>query len=229
MGGRRNFLKNIYLAASGLSYGTWNFHCIMQDLSLQTVGSLVTVHGLNCSVACGNLVPRPGIEPESSALQGGSLTTGRPGKSCNLYFSGFCHIQKNYPWTGLQGFFQPPSSSVTCIHSANPDSGVLLSPFSAQWCGVAAGPWLEMQWPLSFQLCGLGEIASLSWAPVSTTSPTSKPPAMITWEAIFERALRPEQTDGTYCQHKGYFSCSILLILFLHRTFFARRLLIRFS
>ena len=52
---------------------------------------------------------------------------------------------------------------------------------------------------------------------------------VITWEAIFERALRPEQTDGTYCQHKGYFSCSILIILFLHRTLFARRLLIRFS
>lgn len=65
--------------------------------------------------------------------------------------------------------------------------------------------------------------------PVPTISPTSKFIATITWEARFERALRPEQIDGTYCQHEGYFSCGILIILFLHRTLFARRLLIRFS
>ena len=32
-------------------------------------------------MACGILVPRPGIEPASSALEGGFLTTGPPGKS----------------------------------------------------------------------------------------------------------------------------------------------------
>ena len=36
-------------------------------------------HGLSCSAACGILVPRPGIEPASLALQGRLLTTGLPG------------------------------------------------------------------------------------------------------------------------------------------------------
>ena len=36
--------------------------------------------------ACGILVPRPGIEPASPALEGGFLTTGPPGKSLFVYF-----------------------------------------------------------------------------------------------------------------------------------------------
>ena len=35
-------------------------------------------------MACGMLVPQPGTEPESLALQGGFLTTAPPGKSCLL-------------------------------------------------------------------------------------------------------------------------------------------------
>ena len=35
--------------------------------------------------ACGILVPQPGIEPASSALEGGVLTTGAPGKSPNIF------------------------------------------------------------------------------------------------------------------------------------------------
>ena len=101
MGGRRDFLKTIDLAASGLSCGARHLHCTMWDLSLQPVGSTVVAHGLHCSVTCGNLAPQPEIEPQSSALQGGFLTTGRPGKSYNLYSSGFCHTQKNCPCTGL--------------------------------------------------------------------------------------------------------------------------------
>ena len=49
------------------------------------VGSVVVVHGLSCPVACGILVPRPGIEPTSLALEGGFLTTGPPGKSLFLF------------------------------------------------------------------------------------------------------------------------------------------------
>ena len=37
--------------------------------------------GLNCPVACGILVPRPGMELMSPALQSGFLTAGPPGKS----------------------------------------------------------------------------------------------------------------------------------------------------
>ena len=45
------------------------------------VGSVVTPHGFSCPKACGILVPQPGIEPMSPALQGESLTTAPPGKS----------------------------------------------------------------------------------------------------------------------------------------------------
>ena len=37
--------------------------------------------GLSCPAACGILVPRPGMEPASPALEGGFFTTGPPGKS----------------------------------------------------------------------------------------------------------------------------------------------------
>ena len=39
------------------------------------------VHRLSCPVAHGILVPQPGIEPGSPALEAGFLTTGQPGKS----------------------------------------------------------------------------------------------------------------------------------------------------
>ena len=47
------------------------------------VGPVVVVCGLSCPVACGILVPQPGIEPTSPALEGRFLTTGPPGKSKN--------------------------------------------------------------------------------------------------------------------------------------------------
>ena len=43
--------------------------------------SAVLVHGLRCPEVCVVLVPGPGIEPMSPALEGGFLTTGPPGKS----------------------------------------------------------------------------------------------------------------------------------------------------
>ena len=54
--------------------GTW-------ALSLRRAISVVVAHGLSCLTACGILVPRTGIEPESPALEGGFFTTGPPGKS----------------------------------------------------------------------------------------------------------------------------------------------------
>ena len=54
----------IYLAVSGLSCGT-------RDLLLWRAGSVVMVHGLIFPVACGILVPQPGIEPATPALEGG--------------------------------------------------------------------------------------------------------------------------------------------------------------
>ena len=45
-------------------------------LLLRCTSSVVAAHGLSCPVACGILVPRPGIEPVSPALEGGFFTTG---------------------------------------------------------------------------------------------------------------------------------------------------------
>ena len=44
-------------------------------------GSAVVVCGLRCPMKHGILVPQPGIKPTSSALEGGFLTTGPPGKT----------------------------------------------------------------------------------------------------------------------------------------------------
>ena len=101
----------IYLAVLGLS-------CIMGNLLLQCpdspvvvhrlsswgawaqqlgcTGSAVGVHGLSCFMACGVLVPWPGIEPTSLMLQGGFLTTGPLGKSLFFYFLLFVSLLLNY-------------------------------------------------------------------------------------------------------------------------------------
>ena len=62
------------------------FNCVRAwlghwDLSLQGLHSPVVAHGHSCPVACGTLVPQPGIKPECPALQGRFLTTRPPGKS----------------------------------------------------------------------------------------------------------------------------------------------------
>ena len=42
----------VYLAALGLSRGTWDLHYIMWDLLLWCLGSAVVDHGLRCPTAC---------------------------------------------------------------------------------------------------------------------------------------------------------------------------------
>ena len=51
-------------------------------------------HGLSCPVAWEILVPQPGIEPMSPALEGGFIATGSPGKSLKVYF--FLFILEGY-------------------------------------------------------------------------------------------------------------------------------------
>ena len=48
---------------------------------LAELGLCSTQASFSCLVICGILVPQPGIDPVSTALQGGFLTTGPPGKS----------------------------------------------------------------------------------------------------------------------------------------------------
>ena len=77
----------------------WNLHCIMWDLLLRNMDSLIVAPGLqsaqasvvalrelNYSMACGILVPWPGIEPVSPALQSGFLTAGLLRKPLSLFF-----------------------------------------------------------------------------------------------------------------------------------------------
>ena len=58
---------------------------VSREVSLCGAESLV-VHMLSCSDTCGVLVPQPGIEPTSPALQGGLLATGPPGESPEIIF-----------------------------------------------------------------------------------------------------------------------------------------------
>ena len=51
--------------------------------------SLVAVSRLDCPVACGVLVPRPGMEVVFPALEDRFLTTGPPGKSLFQCFKSF--------------------------------------------------------------------------------------------------------------------------------------------
>ena len=50
--------------------------------------SLVVVGGLRCPSACGILVPQPGMEPVSPALEGGLSVTGPPGEASYMSSKG---------------------------------------------------------------------------------------------------------------------------------------------
>ena len=59
---------------------------------------LVAVPGLRCPEACGILVPQPGIEPVSPALEGQFLTPGSPGKC--LYHMLIKHLLESFSVCG---------------------------------------------------------------------------------------------------------------------------------
>ena len=78
---RKSVLFCLFCIRSSL----WHVGSALQHTGFSSCGpqapgymsSVVGVHGLSCSMACGILVPRPGIKP---TLEGGLLTTGPPGK-----------------------------------------------------------------------------------------------------------------------------------------------------
>ena len=99
----------VYLAALGLSHGTWDLRCIMWDHSLHHTDSLLVAYGLSsvvcglsCLMVCGIVDPQSGIKPTSSALKGGFSTTGPPGKSQN-------HFKPN---TCFEHFIRPTSGTM---------------------------------------------------------------------------------------------------------------------
>ena len=67
----------------GLSCNTQGLRCIIRDFFISAHNSLVAACGFSCSKACGILVPWPGIEPESPALQGGFSTLDHQGSPSN--------------------------------------------------------------------------------------------------------------------------------------------------
>ena len=92
------FLIFIYLAVSGLSCGMQDLHCIMWNLLLQLsdslvvmcrlssrgvwalkhVASVLTAHGLSCSMAGGIFPDQGWFKPVSPALVAEFFTTGLP-------------------------------------------------------------------------------------------------------------------------------------------------------
>ena len=92
----------IFLAALGLCCSAcaslvvvWCVHFRVQGQteSLQRSGSLAVAPGLSCPIACGILVPWPGIKPVFPALKGRFLTTGPPGKSQPCFLTSKNHTE----------------------------------------------------------------------------------------------------------------------------------------
>lgn len=70
----------MFWTASGLSCRLWNLQLHF------TTFSLVELHGLSCSAACGIFVHQPGVEPVSPAFEDGFLTIDPPVKSLGIQF-----------------------------------------------------------------------------------------------------------------------------------------------
>lgn len=72
----------IYLSVLSLSCSVY-FSLVVVCGPQSVRDSVVAAHRLSSSSACEILVPQPGIEPTSAALEGGFLTTRSPEKSLN--------------------------------------------------------------------------------------------------------------------------------------------------
>ena len=70
---------------SGLRCDTWDLW--YSERAPELMGSVVVTCGLGCPVACGILLPQPGIEPMSPALEDELLTTGLTGRSLYSIFN----------------------------------------------------------------------------------------------------------------------------------------------
>ena len=73
----------LFIAVCRLLIVVASLCCGARALGVQA--SVVVVHGLSCSVACGIDLPGPGLKPVTLALAGRFLTAAPPGKS--LYYS----------------------------------------------------------------------------------------------------------------------------------------------
>ena len=123
------------------SCGAWASHCSGWAQALGTFSSVAIARGLKvCGVwaqlFCGmwNL-PRPGIEPVSSALQGGFLSTVSPGKSgmsCFVLFfdRASWHVGSQFPNQGLNlGHGSKSPESQPLGHQGTPHDGIFCKYF----------------------------------------------------------------------------------------------------
>ena len=98
-------------------------------------------HGLIFSLGCGILVPRPGIEAKSPALQGGFLTTGPPGKS-QVFIQPLTYRSSSaQPVSCSRGALKTVILLCPCIclsSSAFPLSNPMSHPPFAKWKGTSA-------------------------------------------------------------------------------------------
>ena len=103
-------------------------NCGTQDLPLQCMGLLIVVRGLSsCHVACGILVPPPGIKPVSPALESRFLTTGPP-KSLDAF------IPIWLPWLGPQDMLKNNGESPLWFWETSGLSCGCDVSSSAHWC-----------------------------------------------------------------------------------------------
>ena len=108
--------KFFILATLDPRCSVWALHCNTQ----------VAAYGLSCPKACEILVPRLGIEPMSTALEGRFLTTGPPGKPHPLF-----HLEpkpKSFLQRSKRRLLCPPQKPHTCLMSSSSLPGPLPNP-----------------------------------------------------------------------------------------------------
>ena len=69
--------------------------CSVLNLSFWQLGSVVAALRLSCPLACGILVPQPGVKPTPPALQGGFLPPGPLASPHILIFSNFWRMPES--------------------------------------------------------------------------------------------------------------------------------------
>ena len=122
-------------------------------------GSVVAANGLSCPAACGILVPQPGIEPASPALEGRLFTTGPPGK----YLLGIFDKRKSRGRLGGMACSTGKCVDLNQSFQDLPDRGPRgLTGHQDSWSPLARrGAGLSCVWPALF---------TVSWVPASVGS-----------------------------------------------------------
>ena len=116
-------------AVSSLCCSARDLCCLLLNLLFWHMDSVVAALRLSCPMACGILVPRPGITPTSPALQGGFLTPGPPASPHILVVSNFWRMPEALgSWLPL--IFKATNDQISFSQSHRYDT--ILLPFSLE-------------------------------------------------------------------------------------------------